>query len=245
MFLRLDARIYEFYFKNASDPRIPMITENTKLGANTIMQNNGSVKLVQKYGIDTKLIETLYFTIAPAFSNMFTLGLDANYEEISETGVPIVTNGKFKYKLGLNYQYERIYENSSMPTNLSISNEETILVRQAIELPPCTQCIVSSFLKKVTNFPIQYNAYARVRGMTMDERMTAEEIRTYLEPGIEYLKDVDENTIEVKVTGIMYAEYGMRAYVSSDCQLIASCLTGQQIPEIVNKTNTVEIDLPV
>lgn len=213
-----------FDFKNDSSRDNSLDFKNVTISLESVFRNNGTAKITQDYTASKRIKDVLEFTKAKGFSNVHTVGVETGVETDFEFSLPFIASGKGKFKVTGKYQWQTTSSGTDTEKR-SVENEETYTIRQAIEIPPCTEYHVTSFVKMIQNYSVRYTAFARLTGMAgNDEVMYKNELKLHIEPGMEFIRDLDDFAIEVSVKGEMFAKYGVKTLLVGEGHPIPGCL---------------------
>ncbi len=228
---RLSAAVTKFNFESESPSKL-MDIENVTSSLESVFRNNGNARISQDYTVAQRYKETVEFTKATGWSNVRNVKVEASLEIKNTFDIPFLTSTEVKTTIGGSYEWQDTTSGSDTKKK-SKENEQTTTIRQAIEIPPCTE------------YSVDYTATARLTGKAGDDIMHANELKKNVGPGMEFVRELDEFAIEVQVKGQMYANYGIKTFIVGEGHPIEGCL--QNIPKS-NKPNFpkhFEIELPL
>lgn len=133
---------------------------------------------------------------------------------------------KFEVTTAVNFAWERkdINSESSRTTNSTIEEEE-FRIDQTLSIPPCTRYEIVTFVNTIENMPVEFDMIMRVIGINdfSGGRLNSEELKQCLGDDIEYIEDINSNTILAKTTGKMYASFGIQGILNADGFPIENC----------------------
>lgn len=163
MLFRLEASILKLFFKSYSVCDNALDFSESALAEESVIINNGIAKMTKDYTASEKFNEVPEFTKAKGFSNVHTVGVEYAVEKDVEVSNPWFASGKAKFKVTPKFQGQGTTSDTDTEKR-SVENEKTYSVGQALEIPPCTEYHVTSFVKMAKDYPIDYTGFCKVNG---------------------------------------------------------------------------------
>lgn len=223
--VQLEAKVIKFELTSSvSRARLLENAIDFELAAKTSFRNNGSATVTQEYQAMKKIVESTEISRSKGFTEMTRVETG----EETEWGVSAgLSFGPFSAGSTLR---NRVYEAHTMERNSSYQESETYFsqderefsVSQTIQISPCTLYEVSSVVKFVEKYPVNYVVTARVSGAYAGIRMTAEGIRERL-TSMDYVEDYDEFTVVAKTYGTIIVDFGLETLIDGAGVPIQGC----------------------
>lgn len=185
-------------------------------------QNNGKSTTIEDYSNKGTVKEIIRINRVESMVSMRSVTV-SNSLQIVDISSDTNVLGVSKLRDAITEAYT--YNTNSSTTKSRIFTKESdaeFVVNEHIEISPCSEHKVSSYINMVRGYTMDYVIYAMVRGSKGRRSMTAEELKDEL-VGMEYIRDLDENIIVAKGNGTIAADFGVETVVKGLETVLSGC----------------------
>lgn len=209
-------------FTNATRINAESSSSNVALAAKTTFRNNGNAIVSQMYSAKKQLTDTIETYRVETTSSFHDFQISAGIEFEMSGGIPLIEKTKLTASLSASYEYQKNYSNSDSTKHTTTINIE-YEVNQRIKILPCTEYEVTSYVKLLENYPLQYEVYFEVSGVARDgTKLEADKLKERL-GGLDYIETKDNYTVVAKGFGSMVCNMGLEAVISGEGKIIQGC----------------------
>lgn len=195
---------------------------NIQLSPKATYRNNGMSIITEDY-VATKAIKEKVeiFRIKAMTSMTYVTTSGESIEVESELKFPTV-EARLVDALIEAYTFNT---NSSTVQSLKFTKKEEVeyLASEHIEIPPCSEYTVNSYVKTIRGSTVDYILLVKIQGQKGSRRMTSTELKDMKMDGMDFVEEFDKNTIIARANGTIKVDFGSEIIVEGDGFGISGC----------------------
>jgi len=224
---RLKAIIYEFV--PLQDFELDPNSINTeKIAAKQQFRNAGPSTIKRTYKAEKTFEQTSQFEFSNSKRNLYTWSVEISHTVKFGGGIPGIGVSEMETTLKAGFQNENEETNTNTQSN-STREAKTFSIEEDVELLPCTETEVSSFVQIASDVQVDYKVYYNVSGWVGEKhkKMTAVEVKNRL-VDMKYVRDEGEYHVIAEGTAKFKTTYGLKAFLNSTGNRIPDCDFGEE-----------------
>lgn len=217
---RYTAEVFKFELHiNNANPFVAV--EQVEMAAKTTFRNHGSATVTKDFGAQKTIKELIEINRVSRLTSMTSCIVSKSLRVETPQNFPM--SAKMKLKQGLIEAYTYTTNSSTkQPTRFTKEPEFEFTASEHIQLAPCSEYSVSSYVQMIQGYSIDYVLYAKIRGRKGKRVMTTEELTVEF-TGMDYVKDFDGSTIIVTSNGTILADLGLEVVVDGEGFSMPAC----------------------
>lgn len=208
--------------QNLTQRKEQPVTINVEMRTPSTYRNQGKGVATKEYTAQTSIRELVQIQRPSGITAMNKVNISDTLLIQNADDLSVTIGSKILPALRNAYNFESW---PSSPASETFKKEEKaeFAVFENIEIPPCSTLTVTSYVKLLQKYPVDYWFLAQVRGKMGLRKLTALELKNEID-GMEFVEDVDEHTIIVRGHGSALADLGVETNVESQSGMIEGCI---------------------